>query len=88
MSNHTITVNYDDMKFDVEFDYYPGSLARRGEAGLPMEPDEPATWEILKISIINPDSIDVAPVDVTYSFTAPMMDYFDDQIGDYIGSYL
>ena len=88
MSNHTITVNYEGMVFDVEFDYYQGSLGVRDKNGLQLEPDEQTSWEILKISMLNPDDDDIAPVYVTDCFGKTMSDWFEDQVGDYIGSYL
>jgi hypothetical protein len=38
--------------------------------------------------MINPDDSDIDPVDVTDCFGKTMTDWFEDQVSDYIGSYL
>ena len=61
------TVNYCDVEFEVDYEYYPPSKgAREYKTGLQLEPDEPATFEVQDIFIggqcvwdlLNVDQID------------------------------
>jgi hypothetical protein len=87
MSNHTITVKYEGLAFDVNFDYYSAIKGiREPGTGLPLEPDEPASCEIYTIAMINPNDTDIY-VDVTACLSKSMFAWFDDQVSDYIGSH-
>ena len=81
MSHHCITVNYDWLEFEVEFDHYPASRgAREKGSGVQLEPDEPATNEITQIFCVHPTDKKVKRVDVTEQLSQEMSDYFDEQI--------
>ena len=85
MSNHTHTVFYEALAFEVEFDYYPESKgAREHGTGLQLEPDEPESWEICTIKIFNHKDKDAKCVDVTDCFNKTMNDWFDEQISTHI----
>jgi len=86
VSNHETTVYFEDFAFLVEFDYYPASRgAREHGTGLQLEPDEPESFEICTIKMINPDDAKVPAVDVSDQVPASLDDWFNDQITDYIG---
>jgi hypothetical protein len=70
MSHHCITVNYDWLEFEVEFDHYPASRgAREKGTGVQLEPDEPATNEITEVFMVHPTDKDINRVDVTEQIT-------------------
>jgi hypothetical protein len=74
MSNHTIPVDYEDLTFDVEFDYYPASKgAREKGSGVQLEPDEPESWDICTIKLRNGK---IRPLDVTDWMNDTMIGYF------------
>ena len=85
MSNHTHTVYFEDLAFDVNFDYYPVSKgAREHGTGLQLEPDEPESWEICTIKMFNPEDKAAKKVDVSDCFNKAMNDWFDEQIEEHI----
>jgi hypothetical protein len=78
MSNHTITVEYEDLTFDVEFDYTPASKgAREKGSGVQLEPDEPESWDICTIKLRNGK---IRPLDVTDWMSETMMSYFEEEV--------
>jgi hypothetical protein len=82
MSNHTIPVDYEDLTFDVEFDYYPASKgAREKGSGVQLEPDEPASWDICTIKLRNGK---IRPLDVTDWMNEIMMGYFEEEVRDVV----
>ena len=80
---HTFTTYYEDIAFEVEFDYFPASKGS-WEDGVQIEPDEPACGDICYISIVNPDDSDIAAVDVTNCFSKSMCDWFEEQLNAHI----
>ena len=85
MSNHTMRADFEDMAFDVNFDYYPASKgAREAGTGLQLEPDEQESWDICEVSMVNPDDPDIAAVDVTNCFNKSMCDWFEEQLNAHI----
>lgn len=83
MSNHTTDIYYEDLRLEVEFDYYP---YYRGDYcdGLQVSPAEPESWEICTVKLVHPTDKDVKPVDVTDVLPDVMNDWLDGMIEDYI----
>ena len=71
MSNHTIQVDYEDMTFDVNFDYYPACKgARENGSGVQLEPDEPETYDLCTVSMVHPEDKKINPTSSTVTVPA------------------
>ena len=85
MSNHTHTVFYEALAFEVSFDYYPAERgAREKGSGVQLEPDFPESFDICTIKIFNHEDKNAKTVDVTDCFNKTMNDWFDEQVFDHI----
>ena len=85
MSNYTTTIEYEDLSFQINFDYSPFRAGRMYMAnGDPGYPDEPAELDICTVLLVHPTDKDVKPVDVTDVMSDVMNDWIDGQIEDYI----
>ena len=81
MSQHSAIIYYEDLAFEVDFDYSPGDPGRmymaNGDPGYPPEPEE---WDVTRVMMIYPDESAIKPVDVTSVMTQTMMDFFNEQV--------
>lgn len=90
MSNHTIQVDYEELTFDVNFDYFgPSKGAREKGSGVQLEPDEPADWNLCAVYMVHPEGKTlsgnaVKPVDVTDCLTNAAEDIFLNAISDHL----
>jgi len=85
MSLHDATIHYEDLTFEIQFDYYPASRgAREAGSGVQLEPDEPESWDVTEVKLVNPDVKDQIGIDVTDVMTDTMMEFFNEQAGEYI----
>ena len=85
MSNHTETIEYEDLTFEVNFDYSKGDPGRMYMAnGAPGYPPEHEEWDICTVMLIHPTDKDVKPVDVTDVLSDTMNDWIDGQIEDVV----
>ena len=46
IENFTQLMDYDGFEFQVEATYTPAERGRKGDYGVPMEPDTPALYEL------------------------------------------
>jgi len=81
--SHTFTTYYEDIAFEIEFDYFPASKGS-WEGGVQIEPDEPESWEICTIKIFNDSDKNAKAVDVSDCFNKAMNDWFEEQVNDHI----
>ena len=80
-----IQVEYEDLAFEVDYDYYP---ARPGVMTLPNGdpgyPPEPATMEVTGVKMVHPKDPKIKAVDVYDQLSDTMLDWFEEQVEDYI----
>jgi len=85
MSQRNAIIHYEDLSFEVDFDFTPGDPGRmylaNGDPGYPPEPPE---WDVTAVRLVNPDDKKANPVDVTGVMNNQMMDYFNEQVGENI----
>lgn len=58
-----VTIKYNDVKWHVKGVYYPEYLAPR-ECGLPIEPDEPESFEVRDVYIVHDGKCVPVPFDI------------------------
>ena len=81
MSQHSTIIFYEDLAFEVDFDYSPGDPGRmymaNGDPGYPPEPEE---WDVTEVRLVNSEEKKIEPIDVTSVMTQTMMDFFNEQV--------
>ena len=82
-----IQVEYEDLAFEVEFDYSPFRPGRMYMPnGDPGYPDEPAEMEITSIKMVHPKDPRVKAIETYDLMSDVMLKWFEEQVEDYINT--